>query len=584
MTILSLHSPIALTLAQGLVLIAWWKAFILLLPFIPWAKYVSHVFDKHAARFHLNRRGWNAIHMFIALAALALGLGIPAMAGIGGIGGFALSLAIVIVVLVGDLVAYPMIANKDERVPEQHRVNLLDFSKFRQAQEAKAEAKRAGRAELVILKPDKSKVEVPAAETPELAVRIAAEKLFIDARARRASQVDLVQSAKEAFTVAYTVDAFRHPGETIPAVDAIRTIDFWKAAGNLDLAERRKKQTADIRIDQSGDAVATRVTASGGAQGLRLTLLFNPAQQVNRRAEKLGLLDSQLAELKKIVEDRQGVVLLAAPPDGGRTTMFYSVVGMHDAYTSNVQTVELEIQHSLDGVKHNVFDPTKEGTEFSKLVRSILRRDPQVVGVSELDPDTAKEIARADHERTRTYVSIRADSAIMALQVWVKAVEDAARAGECLRGVMAGKVLRKLCENCRQAYQPTPDMLKKLGLPPDKVSQLFRKGGKVLIKNREETCPVCQGIGYAGIDGVFEVFQFGPDERRLIKEGNFQSLRAELRKKQLPTIQQVALRKAVEGVTSVEEVLRITAEPQAKPAGAPPAQAPGAAPSRAPAH
>jgi type II secretory ATPase GspE/PulE/Tfp pilus assembly ATPase PilB-like protein len=118
-------------------------------------------------------------------------------------------------------------------------------------------------------------------------------------------------------------------------------------------------------------------------------------------------------------------------------------------------------------------------------------------------------------------------------------------------------------------------MLKKLGLPADKIKQLFKKGGQVLIKgNRPEICPVCKGVGYVGQEGIFEVFRIGDAERALVKAGNFAGLRAELRKRNLPTIQQAALRKAVEGTTSVEEILRVTADQPAagtRPA-APPAR------------
>jgi type II secretory ATPase GspE/PulE/Tfp pilus assembly ATPase PilB-like protein len=113
------------------------------------------------------------------------------------------------------------------------------------------------------------------------------------------------------------------------------------------------------------------------------------------------------------------------------------------------------------------------------------------------------------------------------------------------------------------AYQPTPDMVKKLGLPPDKVKQLFKKGGQVLIKNKPEVCPVCSGIGYVGQEGVFEVYSIGDAERGFVKGGDFTALKNEWRKKGLPSIQQSALRKALDGVTSVEEVLRVTAEPAA---------------------
>ncbi|MEL7472285.1 MAG: ATPase, T2SS/T4P/T4SS family, partial [Planctomycetota bacterium] len=302
-------------------------------------------------------------------------------------------------------------------------------------------------------------------------------------------------------------------------------------------------------------------TSDRSPVSLRMTILFEPQAAVQRTPEELGLLDPpQKDALRSMVDEGQGVVLLAAPPDNGRTTMLYTLVKMHDAYTSNVQTMELDLQDTIEGVRQTVFDPTQDGQEYSKVLRSLLRRDPDVVGVAELpDGDTAQEIARADHERTRTYVSMRADAALPAIQLWIKAVGDPAEAAKGLRGVVACRLMRKLCENCRVPYAPSPEMLAKLGLPPDKVKQLHKKGGQVMIKNKPEVCPVCSGVGYQGQTGVFELFPLDRDDRKLIANADFPALKAQLRKKQLPTLQQAALRKAVENVTSIEEITRVTA-------------------------
>jgi type II secretory ATPase GspE/PulE/Tfp pilus assembly ATPase PilB-like protein len=147
--------------------------------------------------------------------------------------------------------------------------------------------------------------------------------------------------------------------------------------------------------------------------------------------------------------------------------------------------------------------------------------------------------------------------------MWCKAVGDLPTAAAPLHGVIAGRLVRRLCQNCRVGYQPSADMLKKLGLPADKVPQLFKKGGQVLIKNKPETCPVCAGIGYIGQEGVFEAYLLGKTERELIKSGNLAALRAEFRKGGAPTIQQAALLKAVEGLTSIEEIMRVTASAEA---------------------
>ena len=555
-------------LGEGVFLVSFWKPLIMLAPLVGWGWIITRIYDKHAARFFLPRKMWNLIHLSAGLLSLVALLAIP----IEGEAAFWVGLLVMILILTADLVAYAVVANRDERVPEDFHVRL-DFSKLAEAKAAKAAAKRAGKVELTIKAADKSTIAVPDRETPEFELRVAAESIVLRAMELRAAQLDILPAGKDnAYGVSFVVDGLRQAGQPLPAPDAIKVIDFWKSAAKLDLADRRRQLTGDVNVERGTDRHKIRITTSGTQGGMRMTMVFDPEKAVKRKADALGLLDAQMAELRAIIGDPHGVVLLAAPPDGGRTTTLYTVVKMHDAYTSNVQTVETETQDSLEGVRQNIFEAKGDGPEYSTLVRSILRRDPQVVGIAELPDDaTAKEIARVDQERTRIYVSLKADNALAAVQIWCKAVGDLDAAAKVLQGVLAQKLLRKLCINCRQAYAPSPDMLKKLGLPGDKVRQLFKKGGQVLIKNKPEVCPVCNGIGYIGQEGLFEVYRFGDPERAMIKSGNLAGLKAELRKKQLPTIQQSALRKAMDGITSIEEVLRVTSE-GGKPGDGGPAQ------------
>jgi len=235
----------------------------------------------------------------------------------------------------------------------------------------------------------------------------------------------------------------------------------------------------------------------------------------------------------------------------------YAMVKAHDAYTSNVQTIELEPQAPIEGVRLNHFDPLQDGAEFPTLVRSILRRDPDVVGIAELpDEETAKTICRADHEHTRTYVSIRADSALTAIQMFCRAVGDQELAAKSIRGVVAQRLLRRLSENAKIPFQPTPEMLKKLGLPAE-VKTLYRTEGKVLIKDKLEPDPVSGGTGYFGQVGAFAVHFIEDEARKLIAANDMTGLRALFRQRKQPTINTSAMQLVVKGETSVEEVLRV---------------------------
>lgn len=546
--------------AQAFMLVSVWKPILLFAPFIGWAWVIATHFDKHATRFFLGVEKWNAIHIIMGAAALALVILMP----LGGIAGFAGAFVGTIIILGVDILIYVSIANKDERVPEAGRLSL-DMSKAAEKRDAKKQAKQMGSSELLIVGADKTKIAPPSKESPDLPIRIAAEQVVMKAFELRASQIDILPASESAYAASMLIDGVRQKGDALPAADAIKIIDFWKKCAGLDIEDRRRKLTGQISVSMGEGTSSTdvKISTSGTKGGMRLTMIFNPAQAVRRKPKDLGLLDPQLKLLKEWAElgpKAGGVVLIAGQPDGGRTTTLYSLLKLHDAYTSNIQTIEFEMEDPIEGVKQIVWDASAEGPDFATTVRSSLRRDPDIVGICELqDVETAKNIANADLERTRVYLSMKADDALTAIQTYIKAVGDPKLAAQGLRGVVAHKLVRKLCDNCKVPYQPSGEMLKKLGLPADKVSELYKKGGQVLVRNKPEQCTLCNGLGYMGQTGVFAVYEIGDEERALIAEGNLQGLRSAFRKSGLPSAQQSALRKAVEGVTSIEEVTRITA-------------------------
>ncbi|MBU6412425.1 MAG: Flp pilus assembly complex ATPase component TadA [Planctomycetes bacterium] len=578
------------TLAEAATLVSWWKPLLLVAPMVPWGMICAKQFDKFMAMFHLSREKWNLINLVWGTSAFLIALLMPIHAW----WGIFVSFAVLCLLLAANIFVCLNAINKDDRIPKGKELKLFDNSAAKSAAAKKSAAKNLGTSELVLRMPDKQTIPVPAKDSPDFPVRTAAEALYLKAVAQRAAQVDLVPgqpfNGQPGYVVTYFIDSVKQQGDAMAAADAVKIIDLWKSAAKLDINDRRKRLVGDCRVEKGTENRPVRIVTMGTTAGQRLTILIDPEKQVTRKFPDLGLTEPQQAELDALITDGKGVVLLAAPPDQGRTTTLYTIVRKHDAYTSNVQTVEMDIQASLEGARQNKFEAGQaDGPEYSTMVRSILRRDPDVVAVAELpDANTAKEIAKADQERTRIYLSISSENALAAIQGYVQAVGDPDLASKSLRGVVAQRLIRRLCGNCKQAYQPSPDMLKKLGLPADKVPQLFKKGGQVLLKNNKmETCPGCAGVGYYGAEGVFEVYMLTDAARAAIKAKDFNALKAELRKKQLPGIQQVALKKAVDGITSVEEVMRIsepvtqtkpsTPNPEAKPA------APAAAAAQAPA-
>jgi len=535
--------------ADPVFLVSFWKPVVVVATLIGWAWIVATIYDKDAQRFFLRRRAWNLGHMAAGVVGVAAALLSPT---------FWIGWPAMLLILGLDLGAYAWARNASDRVPENAKWSL-NLERMKEQRAARAEAKKARDVSMTFRGP-KGPIGAPAKDSPEHPIRVAAEEILAGAMELRASRVEMQPKGDQTHAVSYVVDGVKARADSAPTQQAMAVMDLFKAASGLDVEDRRRRQRGEMEIERAGGGRRTlRVTTMGGSSGVRMTIVFDPAEQVRKNIDELGLLDPQKKEVEALIQEGAGAVLVAAPPQNGRTTTLYALVRAHDAYTSNVQTVELEPEDSIEGVRHNVFDPMSANAEYSTLVRSILRRDPDVLAIAELpDAATAGEVAKADHERTRTYVGLKADSALAATQTFMKAVGEAGAAGGALHGVIAQRLVRRLCVNCRVEYAPSAELLKKLGVSPEKVKKLYKKGGQVLIKNKPETCPVCGGSGFFGQEGVFEIFRLGDEERGLLRSGDLMGLRNALRKKRLPSIHEAAIHKVAAGVTSVEEVARVT--------------------------
>lgn len=564
----------ALLAAEGLVLVSWWKPLPVLLLLGVWAWVVSTIYDKDAQRFYLPRQMWNMVHLLLATAAVAVVFS--------GFLPYAIALPVFAALLFADLAAYFVARNRDERVPAMAKWSLNPLKWFEGRTLKREKKAKIARHVAMVFRGPKGEVAAPDKDSPELEVRVLAEELVQKMIDQRGSQLEVVPSKQPGvFGAVMLVDGVRTPGQQLTAQQAGAVIDFFKGAAGLDLNDRRKRLQGEFKLGPTGGAgplTPVRVTTMGGSAGQRLTLMIDPAKQVTRKLDELGLLPNQLNDLKRIFDDGKGVVLISALPDNGRTTTMYALIRQHDAYTSNVQTVESDPQAVIEGIRQNLFDPQVDGAEYSTTVRSILRRDPDALAVAEMpDEETAKEVARGDHTHTRVYLGMAADSALAAIQVFARAVGDQAKAADALHGVVAVKLGRRLCTNCRAPFQPTPDIIKKLGLPAE-VKQLYRKSGQVLIKDRQQVCPVCNGTGFFGQVGFFAVHPLGPEEQRLIQNNDLTGLRSLFRQKKQYSIQSAALQHLVLGHTSIEELLRVTQGEQKAPPAPPATPEAGAVP------
>ncbi|MFG0250452.1 MAG: hypothetical protein ACF8OB_16320, partial [Phycisphaeraceae bacterium JB051] len=184
-------------------------------------------------------------------------------------------------------------------------------------------------------------------------------------------------------------------------------------------------------------------------------------------------------------------------------------------------------------------------------------REPRVVMIGNLtDGDTAKLIP--DHVMDmRFYVGIRQTDAFTALRAWIQAIGDKTKAANSLNAIVSQRLVRKLCQTCREPYQPDANMLRKLNFSAENIQQFYKHSGQVIVKEEPQPCPHCMGLGYFGRVGVFEVMVFDDESREMVAAGQLDKLRSHMRKNKMYYLQEAALTRVVEGVTSISEITRV---------------------------
>ena len=258
------------------------------------------------------------------------------------------------------------------------------------------------------------------------------------------------------------------------------------------------------------------------------------------------------------------------------TTTLYSLIRRHDAFTQNINSLEVDPLTELDNITQHFLDKGFNPKETYRRLESVLRSDPDVVLVGFChSAEMAQVGTKGARMGKKLYFGMNHPSTFHALQQWLKMVDNNDKVAESLLAITAQKLLRKLCSECREAYTPDPRLLKKLNLPADRIKQFYRPPTEVETDKRGNPilCEECQGVGYVGRTAVLETLFVTDSLRELFRQAvPLNALRAQCRKERMLYLQEQALRKVIDGTTSIQEVLRITAEKPAKgakKAGAP---------------
>ena len=326
-----------------------------------------------------------------------------------------------------------------------------------------------------------------------------------------------------------------------------------KIMANLDIAEKRLPQDGRISLRLAGRQVDVRVATLPTGFGERAVLRLLDKEGARLELTGLGMDGATLEQVDRLIHQPHGIVLVTGPTGSGKTTTLYSALSRIDASRQNIMTVEDPIEYELQGISQTHVNP-RIGMTFARALRSILRHDPDVIMIGEIrDLETAQIAVQASLTGHLVLATLHTNEAVGATTRLVDMGVEPYLLSSSLLGVLAQRLVRKLCARCRREYHPT-------------ASGLAQAGGDLSGARlfAPEGCSACNHSGYAGRTGIYELFIVDDEARRLMhQEGSEAKLRSSAAARGMRTLREDGLRWVRTGVTSLEELVRVTREAEA---------------------
>ncbi len=382
---------------------------------------------------------------------------------------------------------------------------------------------------------------------------LAAKELVYDALIKRATDIHL-EPKEDELQIRMRVDGVMYTNEPFDRALGDNVVNIFKILGAMDITEKRKSLDGSFRAITEGRDIDFRVATQGTREGEKMTLRILDQSQSVSTVEQLGFRKQLEEKLLEVVHQPHGLLLVCGPTGAGKSTTLYAFLNSIDSLQQNIITIEDPVEYKMDNVTQIEIN-TKAGQTFSTSLRSVLRQDPDIVMIGEIrDGDTANIACQAANTGHMVFSTVHANDSITALYRMLDLGVDVSMLSSSLSAILAQRLARRLCPDCKEAYTPKPEFLKKANLPVEKIDKLYRppKDGD------NASCPTCAGMGYRGRIGIYELLVITDRMRDLVREKAALSvLKAEARKGGMLYMQEEGLRLVVKGITSIDELLRV---------------------------
>jgi general secretion pathway protein E len=373
--------------------------------------------------------------------------------------------------------------------------------------------------------------------------------LIKEAHEARASDIHL-EATRDGMRARYRVDGVLVEAPTPPAGVQAAVVSRVKLLAELDIAERRVPQDGRIRVRLADRELDLRVSTVPTLHGesVVLRLLDRGGRPV--ALADLGMDAETLATFQRLAQRPDGILLATGPTGSGKTTTLYAALGLRRPIEEKIVTVEDPVEYHLDGVTQVPVN-VKAGMTFTGALRSILRQDPDVLMVGEMrDAETAAIAVQSALTGHLVFSTLHTNDAASAMTRLTDLKVEPYKITSALRGVLAQRLVRRICTDCRERYQPDPATVALLAGKPVGAMTLERGTG----------CAACRNTGYRGRSGIFELLVLSDEIRSTLSTPTPPSsttIRDIALSQGMVTLKQDGWRKVQAGITTVEEVLRV---------------------------
>ncbi len=388
-------------------------------------------------------------------------------------------------------------------------------------------------------------LEAQAAESPVIRY----VNYIIQSAAKEGASDIHIEPADKKLKVRFRIDGMLFEMMNPPAGMSAAITSRLKIMANLDISERRLPQDGRIRCTVSGRKLDLRLSTLPNTYGEKVVMRILDTKSINVELENLGFDPTTLAVWQKCVDEPHGIVLVTGPTGSGKTTTLYASLRQLDKNSMNVCTVEDPVEYHLDGVTQTQTHE-KIGMTFAKALKALLRQDPDVIMLGEIrDLETAHTAIQAALTGHLVLSTLHTNDAPSSLTRLVNIGLEPFLVGAAVRGVLAQRLVRRLCPHCKFQGSPSEEFIEYLTMNGFQADQMYNAKG----------CDKCRNRGYSGRVGIYELLVVDDSLRDIIaRNPNVSEFRRICMERGMVSLRQDGMSKVAKGLTSVEEIIRAT--------------------------